>query len=537
MRGRLALLAGILLLTFAGFVFFPGHTLLLSDTQIYLPMFEHLRDPGLFNRDIMAIRPHLTYTIYDETARALAWLTQLSFETVLQGEQLLLRALGITGLILIARKLGLTPLAAWCAAAIVSLGATIVGPAVLIFEYEPVPRGFAICLLIFAVGLAAHERDTAAGIAAGLAFLYHPVTALPFWIVAVWLRRWAMLVPGVVAAAILLFFAKLQPGVTESPGFFLTLDPVRESLQRMRASYSFVSTWAARNLYDYACECVVLALALWRMRDRLSGSLRTFLIGLPIAGVLSIPLSWVLLEKLHWALIPQWQPARAILFLTLVAMLAAAIAGLRAALDRRYLEAFLFLAAAYFGAIKHVIVGQPWNWRTLGLFAGLAIFTTVAASLASRTRGITLVAASLIPALAIAGSGLIHNYRQIETPELDAVAAWAKSSTPPDALFLFADSGTGLEPGIFRARALRGLYVDWKSGGQINYFPEFTTEWWKRWTETQKGRWNLISGDFPALAERHIDYVVLHADHAIPGMPEAFRNKPYVVYKATNAHD
>jgi len=56
--------------------------------------------------------------------------------------------------------------------------------------------------------------------------------------------------------------------------------------------------------------------------------------------------------------------------------------------------------------------------------------------------------------------------------DLRALADWARNSPPP-ALFLFPDSGTSFDPGIFRARSLRGLYVDWKSGGQVNYFSEF----------------------------------------------------------------
>ncbi|HEV8148319.1 MAG TPA: DUF6798 domain-containing protein [Bryobacteraceae bacterium] len=544
MNRRIAFCIGVLLLTFAGYFFFPGHTYLLSDTQIYIPMFDHLRDASLFTRDIMALRPHLSYTIYDETALLLVRITRLSFETVLQTEQILFRALGIAGLVLLARRLLGDPMRAaigpnawefgleWCAAAIVSLGATLVAPAVLIFEYEPVPRGFAVCLLMFAMGLLAQGRDRAAGIAAGFALLYHPPTAAPFWIVAALLiRRRALLFPFLPAAAILLVLAKMQAGVTESPAMFRKLDWFQESLQQMRASYSFVSMWATRNLNDYAAECLVAAVAIWRLHGSLTRDLRALLIGLPVVGLLCVPLSWVLLEKMHWALIPQWQPARAVLFITLIAMLAAAVCGLRAATERRWIEAVMWLAAAYFGPIKHAVIGRPWNWQMLELFAGFAIVTTLAVWLSSRTRGITLIAAALLPFAAIPASGLVRNYRQIETPELDQVVAWARANTPVPALFLFPDAGTGLEPGIFRVRAQRALYTDWKSGGQVNYFPMFTSDWWKRWIETNAGRWKLKASDFSALADRSIDYVVLQTEQAVPGVPEAFRNSKYVVYQ------
>jgi len=55
-------------------------------------------------------------------------------------------------------------------AALFTLGATIVGPAVLTLEYEPVPRGFAIGLIFLAIGLVAHEHLMLADIAAAAAF-------------------------------------------------------------------------------------------------------------------------------------------------------------------------------------------------------------------------------------------------------------------------------------------------------------------------------------------------------------------------------
>ena len=62
------------------------------------------------------------------------------------------------------------------------------------------------------------------------------------------------------------------------------------------------------------------------------------------------------------------------------------------------------------------------------------------------------------------------------TPELAQLSAWARASTPPDAVFLFPDVAHGLDPGIFRAEALRAVYVDWKSGGQANFYAAMARE-------------------------------------------------------------
>src|ERR1700733_12752478 len=115
-------LGGVLVITLLGYWLFPGHTFLQSDTQIYLPMLERLQDPALFTRDIVALRPHLTFTVYDETALVLKRITSGTFEGVLTAEQLLFRALAVAGLMLIALRLGLSATEAFFVAAVVSLG-------------------------------------------------------------------------------------------------------------------------------------------------------------------------------------------------------------------------------------------------------------------------------------------------------------------------------------------------------------------------------------------------------------------------------
>ena len=54
---------------------------------------------------------------------------------------------------------------------------------------------------------------------------------------------------------------------------------------------------------------------------------------------------------------------------------------------------------------------------------------------------------------------------------------------PPATIFVFPDAGHALDPGIFRCDALRAVYVDWKGGGQVNFFREFGEQWWFRWRQ------------------------------------------------------
>ena len=175
-RGFTAL--AIATITLLSFFVFPGHTILQADTQIYIPILEHLADPTLFTNDIMAVRPHVSFTLYDEMALGLHRITGLSFEQVLMGQQLVYRAVGVLGLFLFGKAAGLSPLLGWLFAAMISLGAAVIGPAVLIVEFEPVPRGFALPFVIFSLAMIARKRWNFAALSATVAFAFHPPTAL-----------------------------------------------------------------------------------------------------------------------------------------------------------------------------------------------------------------------------------------------------------------------------------------------------------------------------------------------------------------------
>jgi len=57
------------------FFWFPGHTWLHQDTQIYVPILEHQRDAATLRNDLVAQHPHDAFTIYDEVAIGLRRIT------------------------------------------------------------------------------------------------------------------------------------------------------------------------------------------------------------------------------------------------------------------------------------------------------------------------------------------------------------------------------------------------------------------------------------------------------------------------------
>jgi hypothetical protein len=95
-------------------------------------------------------------------------------------------------------------------------------------------------------------------------------------------------------------------------------------------------------------------------------------------------------------------------------------------------------------------------------------------------------------------------------------------------MFHFADAGHATSPGIFRAVALRALYVDWKGGGQVNQNWAFAREWQNRWNWAREARAPLLpAGEY---ASAGIDYVVVGSQNGLPGLQPVYANAGWKVF-------
>ncbi|HXB70816.1 MAG TPA: DUF6798 domain-containing protein [Candidatus Acidoferrales bacterium] len=514
---------------------FPGHTWLQQDTQIYVPILEHLRDPAVLRNDILVQHPHVAFTLYDEIAIASRSLTGLGFAEVLAIQQVITRALGIWGLIMMAEAMGLGLSAALLVAAICSLGAAITGPQVLTTEYEPTPRAFAVPLLVCAVGLVARDRLLGAGIVGALAFLYHPPTVLPFWgllaILLVLRRKPAGLAPLPVAVAVLLITARAAGQAMGEQSFFAQLTPLQEQLQRMRAGYAWISTWPHAVTVHHVILFVILVAAWVRVRTKCPPALTFFALGLPALGLLSMPASWLLLEQWKWTLVPQIQPMRTLLFTALMMQFLTAVAGVYAVAGRRNREAAVWCALAFLLPLHPVLTAPP-EWPRFAVALALALALAALTVLAQWRAPLAAPAVAVAAFFAIPLAGVV-NYPRLHTPELAQLSAWARSATPADAVFLFPDAAHGVYPGIFRSEALRAVYVDWKGGGQVNYLKELGEQWWSRWQQTVGGPGGAAgfqAADMPKYETLGIQYVVVQARNRVAGAP-VFENASYCAYQ------
>jgi hypothetical protein len=522
MRSHLPGLLASLLFTLAGFVLFPGRSYLQSDTQIYAPVLEHLGDANLFQPDLLLDGAHLSFTIYDEAALLLRRVASLSLEQALVSQQFLFRWAGAFGLYLLALSITRRPSVAIFICGLASLGATIIGPAVLTIEYEPVPRGFAIGLLLLSLGLLAQGAMRSAAIGASIALLYHAPTVWPFWVVALlwsWRQRSVLFLTPLTGAITLLgLSAAFQAGIRESQPFLATLAPWHAELQQMRAAYNWISTWKPAVVWQYWLFGALLAGAAWRVREKIDGPLRWWLFGMPVIALLTMPLSWVFLEKLRWALLPQVQPMRSLLFVTLFCILLCGVAGTHAT---RWWERCLWLLAPFAIPAQMIVLDLPGNPERLLLVGALAL-------LAALTLHFRSAFAPAVPLLAMwlyPGIGTVANVRPLLTPELDAAAAWAQQHTDRNAVFFFPLAGKDLAPGVFRERALRAVFVDWKGGGQVNYFPRYSLEWQRRWELYLK----KPVGETAPLVNEGVDYLVTPPGNSLCPTTPLWSNAKYQI--------
>lgn len=529
MRPTVALF--VVIVTALTFFVFPGHTYLHQDTQIYVPMLQKIEDPALYAKDLIVSRPHLSWTLYDEVTLALRRVTGLDFRTVLEVQQLTFRGFGIWGVFLIGTSLGFTRRLSMFISALFSLGVMVLGPQVLTVEYEPVPRGFALPLVLCAIGLALHRRNMAAAAAASVAILYHPPTTAAFWFVfavLIWKARdWRPLAIPATGLILLFVFSRLQPGLVERQPLLAIVSPAVDHLQRLRAAYDFVSLWPRDALIHYGVLLCASALAMHRLDRRLTTTHRIVFWGLLAAGVLSVPFSVATLEGLRWSLIPQFQPARAILFVTALGMILSAAAGIHAGLEGRHGETLCWMLIPILLPV-HRLVTPPYTLTEALLIAALAGAATGAVAVhavAPRRAAAALAMAGLGAYFGIPLVGGIRNYTPLWNAEIADVAGWARSSTPRDAVFLFPKSGKDLHPGIFRAESRRAIYVDWKGGGQVNYFEDVALEWWARWQAVI-----LKQASDAELAARGVDYVIVELRDIRHGVLPIYSNAGYAVY-------
>src|SRR3954453_5934164 len=138
-------------ITLLEFHFFPGHSFLRSNSQIFVAMVERLAAPAFLSRDFVATPPHLVFTAFDEITLLLHRVSHQDFQSVLAWQQLASRSAAVLGVFLLASSARVRDLPALLITALVNLGAALPGASVSVAEPEPVPHAVAFGVSLLAL--------------------------------------------------------------------------------------------------------------------------------------------------------------------------------------------------------------------------------------------------------------------------------------------------------------------------------------------------------------------------------------------------
>ncbi len=466
----LALVLAFFAIAWLEFKFVPGYSYLSAGSQLYLPILEHLQSPGYLSRDLLVTHANVTYTAFDEITLFLHRGFHLDFYRGMLAQQILGRLAGLLGLLLVARAAGLRSSLALAASAIVNLGTFLPGLDQWLIDPEPVPRAMAIGLIFLAAGCLAREKPLLSGLAGGIALIYDPVLAVPFWaavILALCFDRRerrvlrAMMPILLVFALLLANLAQLQPGAPDPEPLFARLSTKLSLIQVFRLPSAWISHWPRGAVSLYIGQFVLGMAALTRLRDVLNRHCRWIFIVIPALCLLTIPFSAIFIDRVRWSSALRVDPPRMLVFLTALSWLALAVAGLRAVTRRRITE-----AAAWFALCA-----------------------------------------------AFCGPGIFEKHASKPDASVVQLAAWAKTSTWGDSLFLFPGAGRAAYPSAFRGLSARGLWVDWQSGEHLNANSDLAYEWWSRWQDTMEGP--PKGRHLQTMLALPIDYFVIKSDQRI----------------------
>jgi hypothetical protein len=329
-----------------------------------------------------------------------------------------------------------------------------------------------------------------------------------------------------------------------SGGLFAVVPEWLREVQRMRASYNWVSLWPGYLVAVHVGFCVLAGAVAWACRASLTPLLRWVLLGVPVVALVSIPGAWVAMEKLHLMAAAQTQPARALATLYAVGLIVLFAAGVKAAARRNWLGCVGWLVGGYsivfldrtIQLARQVALGGVANWwwwlwvPVLALLAMAALRARKAAPLASAAALCVLMAAPFGVYRLHFGADIAA--QDARTPEVMALADWAGQNTAVDAVFLFPGFERSPQPGVFRAAARRAVYVDWKAGGQVNFDIEFAELWWERWNAVGKGTFR--ASRIPEWARRGVQYVVVAPGVDLGGRAPLYANARFAVYRVAD---
>jgi hypothetical protein len=514
---------------------------------ITIPFIKSLADPGLYAQDYLVQERQYFYTYF---LPGLAWMAryvQASLPGIFLSLYLLSLFATMHSLFLLALRLFRSKEVAYLSVMLLVFSFVIIAMERTI-ENSLTERTFALPLLLYAIRFFLDEKVRSAAILAGLAFLFHPLSAL--YVLAMlglaMLYRWwfegrraellsSLVLIALVASPVLwLKFRNPAPDLhlLHAAEEWLDLLRLRSAhhifpsewglgpiLQSIGFALGFVLSWKYRPADDHAHRVVVLCFA---------------------AMLMMFAVGTVLTEWYPVSIVVQFQLFRSYKFLVYFYAIYLANYLYReqntpAGLARKTLLSVLFIA--------------PYLQESLSVIAGLVLLLGSAllgiSYLQSRNpqrlRWLLPAQVTFIALLGLYGSinSVPFSVRNAQDPEWLQAQRWARQHTVADAAFIVPPYLEG-----FRVESERSVYGEWKDGTQMFFNPQFGTEWIRRMemlgyhpsTPLQDAYAGLempqlrqvsdeLSGAFSTV------YVVMPSQRILTGIPEVYRNEAFTIYE------
>ena len=451
------------------------------------------------------------------------------------------------GIFLLARSTGLGPLFAFLLAAFVNMGSRLPGIAVCLIDPEPVPSAFAFGATLLAMGWLAQGKTLLSALSGGIALLYDPLIAAPFWVILLiafasdgqFRRMLRPMLPMLLVFGLLLAnIAQLQPGTGGAQPLFTRISPKLTEIQEFRTPYVWVSNWAGRDIWHYLAIFVLGIWAATRIWMVLNRQMRWITLGAGLYSLVSVGVSYVLLDQMHLGLLARIQPSRTLVFTVALSSLLFGLAGMKAVLQRAHWEAFGWFAlvliipvsAGLFDFLR--FINRQMTGELLFCGALAAVLTWALFRLGAAKWRFALLA---LPVAAVFGLAAFDARVTDANKSVNELAAWAEEHTWGSSMFLFPDAGKGLYPGVFRAESLRPIWADWKSGAVAAYTEAGGIEWWNRWQATMENAFSVETIEQNLALP--VDYYVLKNSDRLAGVKTVFGNREFIVYDAEDLRD
>lgn len=355
------------------------------------------------------------------------------------------------------------------------------GSSIVTFDSYLTLRTIAHALLLSAVYFLMKRRWWISIFLAGIGFLFHPLTLLPFPIILATLLLSIHKPPRFVVKAVSVFSLIISPlllrFLSRSNSDPIFLDPTWRSILEQRVPYAFALQWSWQSWVISIIYIFVFVIGLIQLQQRNKTFMATVLkvIGLVCLVLLVIHLAG---DIFSLSFIIKLQLTRSL-----------------------YLVAILSIVL-FAGVVRQT--SQSFTQLTLVLVVAVVVFFEI-----------------------FHGNYLKIPYIQPRN-DFELAAQWIRLNSSPDSKILIPPVRSG-----FRFFARRAVVTEYKEGAESLYSRSFALEWQRR-QSLLKEYYSLKENDFLKIKENiHFDYLVTRAGLSLP---VSFTQGEWTIYNLSQTH-